>query len=112
MEEGGELVGSEAAEGVDTLGAEQVHDGDAAELAPPVAVGAESHVAAVVERAPGGALLGPAAEDVVLRPEHGLCHGCRGDHEGRRRGAQAEEEERAVPTREELQSTVRVVSAD
>lgn len=70
VHEGRDRLFPERAEGIDPLRAEGVHDGDAAQLAPPLAVGAEGHVPAAVEEATGGVLLRAAAEDVVLGLEH------------------------------------------
>ncbi|KAB8102043.1 hypothetical protein EE612_033251, partial [Oryza sativa] len=100
-----DLLLPEGAERVDPPRAEEVHDGDAAEAAPPLAVGAERDVPAAVQRAPRRVLLRPAAEHVVLVPEHGLRHGRRGDDE-RAHGAEPELEQRAVPPRELAQRPV------
>jgi len=75
LHEGRDRLFPEHAEGIDPLRAEEVHDGDAAQLAPPLAVGAEGDVSAVVEEAVGRALQRAAAEDVVLGLEDRLGHG-------------------------------------
>jgi len=75
LHQGRDRLFSERAEGIDPLRAEEMQDGDAAQLAPALAVGAEGDVSAVVEEAIGGALQRAAAEDVVLGLKDLFGHG-------------------------------------
>uniref|UniRef100_A0A0E0BZC9 Uncharacterized protein n=1 Tax=Oryza meridionalis TaxID=40149 RepID=A0A0E0BZC9_9ORYZ len=94
VQQRGDLLLPDAAEGEDAARAEEVEHDDAARLAPELAVGRERHVAAVEEPL-RHAHPGPARERQVPGPHHLLSRGRRRRHDGGH-AAEPQQHHRAV----------------